>query len=59
MGQGLSGGAMCGAGAELWGNVWGTDWLNSMDSINSLVSSGRLVRNRMWLGGFSDSWGGN
>lgn len=33
-----------------------THWLNSMDSMSSLVSSGRLVRNRMWLGGFSDTY---
>lgn len=30
-----------------------TDWLKSMESISSFVSSGRLVRKRMWLGGFS------
>lgn len=32
-----------------------TDWLNSMDSMSSFVSSGRLVRKRMWLGGFSET----
>lgn len=32
-----------------------TDWLNSMESMSSLVSSGRLVRKRMWLGGFSET----
>lgn len=35
---------------------WVTDWLNSMESMSSLVSSGKLVRNRMWLGGFSATW---
>ena len=30
-----------------------THWLNSMDSIISLVSSGRLVMKRIWLGGCS------
>lgn len=30
-----------------------TYWLNNMDSMISLVSSGRLVRNRIWLGGCS------
>lgn len=29
------------------------NWLNSMDSIISFVSSGKLVRNRIWLGGCS------
>lgn len=33
-----------------------TDWLKSMDSISSFVSSGRLVRKRMWFGGFSATW---
>jgi len=30
-----------------------TYWLKSMESIISLVSSGRLVRKRIWLGGCS------
>lgn len=30
-----------------------THWLKSIDSIISDVSSGRLVRNRIWLGGCS------
>jgi hypothetical protein len=30
--------------------------LKSIDSMSSLVSSGRLVRKRMWLGGFSATW---
>lgn len=29
------------------------NWLNNMDNIISLVSSGRLVKNRIWLGGCS------
>ena len=28
-----------------------TYWLNNMDNIISLVSSGKLVRKRIWLGG--------
>lgn len=36
-----------------------TDWLKSMESMSSFVSSGKLVRKRMWLGGFSETcvWG--
>lgn len=30
-----------------------TYWLNNMDNIISLVSSGKLVRKRIWLGGCS------
>lgn len=30
-----------------------THWLNSIDNIISDVSSGRLVRNKIWLGGCS------
>ena len=37
--------------------VDGTDWLNSMDNIISLVSSGRLVMNKIWLGGCSGNTG--
>lgn len=37
-------------------NGFATDWLKSMDSMSSLVSSGKLVRKRMWLGGFSATY---
>ena len=32
---------------------WRTYWLKSIDNIISLVSSGRLVKNKIWLGGCS------
>ena len=30
-----------------------TYWLNNMDNIISLVSSGKLVKNKIWFGGCS------
>lgn len=33
--------------------IWNTYWLNNMDNIISFVSSGRFVKNKIWLGGCS------